>query len=84
VVLEFFRFSPSDGCPAIAPCLASTQVLRSRRVSSASKLPTPSEPKPVRPVPARQPRPVFGLGFVAQPSNPVIFWWTTANPANLM
>jgi hypothetical protein len=30
--------------------------------------------KPVRPVLARQPRPVFGLGFVAQPSNPVIFW----------
>jgi hypothetical protein len=23
-VLEVFRFSPSDGCPATAPCLAST------------------------------------------------------------
>jgi hypothetical protein len=22
-----------------------------------------------------------GLGFVAQPSNPTVFWWTTANPA---
>jgi hypothetical protein len=38
-VLEVFRFSLSDGCPTAAPCLASTQVMRSRRVSS-----------PVRPV----------------------------------
>jgi hypothetical protein len=38
-VLEVFRFSPSDGCPATAHCLASTQALRSRRVSSASKIP---------------------------------------------
>jgi hypothetical protein len=30
--------APSDGCPATAPLLASTQALRSRRVSSASKL----------------------------------------------
>jgi hypothetical protein len=37
--LEVFRFSPSDGCPAIAPCLASTQAMRSRCVSSASKIP---------------------------------------------
>jgi hypothetical protein len=37
-VLEVFRFSPSDGCPAAAPCLASTQDIRSRRVSSASKI----------------------------------------------
>jgi hypothetical protein len=36
--LEAFSFSPSDGCPATATCLASTQALRSRRVSSASKL----------------------------------------------
>jgi hypothetical protein len=28
------------------------------------------------------PRRVFGLGFVAQPNNPVVFWRTTANPAN--
>jgi hypothetical protein len=39
VVLEVFRFSPSDGCPATAPCLASMQAMRSRRVSSASKIP---------------------------------------------
>jgi hypothetical protein len=37
-VLEVFRFSPSDGCPATAPCLASTQAMRSRCVSSASKI----------------------------------------------
>jgi hypothetical protein len=35
--LEVFRISSSDGCPATATCLASTQALRSRRVSSASK-----------------------------------------------
>jgi hypothetical protein len=39
VVLEVFRFSPSDGCPATVHCLASMQALRSRRVSSASKVP---------------------------------------------
>jgi hypothetical protein len=31
--------SPSDGCPATAPCVTSTQAMRSRRVSSASKSP---------------------------------------------
>jgi hypothetical protein len=36
--LEVFRFSPLDGCPATASCLASTQALRSRCMSSASKL----------------------------------------------
>jgi hypothetical protein len=35
--LEVFGISSSDGCPATATCLASTQALRSRRVSSASK-----------------------------------------------
>jgi hypothetical protein len=38
-VLEVFKFSPSDGCPATVTCLASTQTLRSQRVSSASKIP---------------------------------------------
>jgi hypothetical protein len=71
---EFVFIEPSDGCPATAPRVASMQALRSRRMSSASKLPAPYDPKPVRPVLARQPRPVFGLGFVAQPSNPMIFW----------
>jgi uncharacterized protein YchJ len=37
-VWEVFRFSPSDGCPATAPCLASTQAMRSRRMSFASKI----------------------------------------------
>jgi hypothetical protein len=35
--LEVFVISSSDGCPVTATCLASTQALRSRRVSSASK-----------------------------------------------
>jgi hypothetical protein len=80
-VLEVFKFSPSDGCPVTALRVASTQALRPRRVSSASKLPAPYDPKPsdrfskpVIPVLARQPCLVFGLGFMAQPSNPVIFW----------
>jgi hypothetical protein len=37
--LEVFRFSQSDGCPVTTPCLASTQVMRSQRVSSGSKIP---------------------------------------------
>jgi hypothetical protein len=37
VNLEVFMSSPSNGCPATAPCVASTQAMRSRRVSSASK-----------------------------------------------
>ena len=32
------KFSSSDGEPGTAPCLASTQAIRSRRVSSASDL----------------------------------------------
>jgi hypothetical protein len=41
-VLEVFKFSPSDGCPVTAPCLASTQALQSdacpplRRLRTAS------------------------------------------------
>jgi hypothetical protein len=37
--LEVFMSSPSDGCPATVSCVASTQVMRSRRVSCASKSP---------------------------------------------
>jgi hypothetical protein len=37
--LEVFMSSPSDGCPAIAPCVASMQAMRSQHVSSASKSP---------------------------------------------
>jgi hypothetical protein len=37
-VLEVFKFSPSDGCPTTATRLASTQALRSRCVSSTSKI----------------------------------------------
>jgi hypothetical protein len=99
--LEVFGISSSNGCPATAACLASTQALRSRRVSSASKH-LGAGGQAVRPPPlggytgqgdltgpkrsdrpswavepawvAAPPRRVFGLGFVAQPSNPVVFW----------
>jgi hypothetical protein len=82
--LEAFRFSPSDGCPATAPCLASTQAMRSRHVSSALKIPdcivairSDRCSSPVRPVPTDQTGLVllqqrlwfFGLGFVDQPRN---------------
>jgi hypothetical protein len=60
-VLEVFTLSPSGGCPATATCLASTQALRSRRVSSASKIPdyvvshrSDQCSSPVRPVPTGQ------------------------------
>jgi hypothetical protein len=60
-VLEVFRFSPSDGCPATAPCLASMQAMRSRRVSSTSKIPdcvvahrSDQCSSPVKPVPTGQ------------------------------
>jgi hypothetical protein len=36
--MEILAVAPSDGCPATALRLVSTQALRSRRVSSASKL----------------------------------------------
>jgi hypothetical protein len=60
-VLEVFKLSPSDGCPATATCLASTQALRCRRVSSASKIPdcfvanrSDRCSSPARPVPTGQ------------------------------
>jgi hypothetical protein len=37
-VLKVIRFSPSDGYPATVPCLASMQAMRSRHVSSTSKI----------------------------------------------
>jgi hypothetical protein len=81
---------PSDGCPTTAPFLASTQAVRSRRVSSASKISdcviahrSDWGSSPVRTV-----RPTgqtslellhlrlrfFGIGFVDQPRNPVVFY----------
>jgi hypothetical protein len=60
-VLEVFKLSPSEGCPATATCLASTQALRSQRVSSASKISdcvvahrSDGCSSPVRPVPTGQ------------------------------
>jgi hypothetical protein len=69
--LEVFMSSPSDGCPATAPCVASTQAMRSRRVSSASKSPdyvvahrSDRCSSPVRPVPTVRPvRPTGQIGL---------------------
>jgi hypothetical protein len=63
--------APSDGCPATATCLASTQALRSRRVSSALKSPNCVVAQrldrcssPVRPVPPVRPvRPTGQIGL---------------------
>jgi hypothetical protein len=59
--LEVFMSSLSNGCPATAPCVASTQAMRSRRVSSALKSPdcvvahrSDRCSSPVRPVPTGQ------------------------------
>jgi hypothetical protein len=38
VVLEVFRIFLSNRCPTTVPCLTSTQAMRSRRVSSGSKI----------------------------------------------
>jgi hypothetical protein len=86
-VLEVFRFSPLDGCPATATCLASTQALRSRRVSFVSKIPdyviahrSDRCSSPVRPTDQTDLALVqhrlqfFVLGFVGQPRKPVVFW----------
>jgi hypothetical protein len=83
--LEVFRFSPPEGCSAIAPCVASAQAMRSRRLSSASKSPDcvvahrsdrcSSLVRPVVPtgqtgLELLQHRLRFsGLGFVDQPRN---------------
>jgi hypothetical protein len=53
--------APLDGCPATAPRLASTQALRSRRVSSVSKL-LGAPGSRLRP-------PSHQFSFVVQPSN---------------
>jgi hypothetical protein len=82
--LEVFRFSPSDGCPAAAPCLASTQAMRSRRVSSASKIPdyiiahrSNRCSSPVKPVPTGQTGQTHRLdrsGDGASPSSVLRSW----------
>jgi hypothetical protein len=40
--------------------------------------------EPVRPISICLLCQVFGLGFVAQPSNSVVLWWTATNPAYLV
>jgi hypothetical protein len=75
--------------------VASMQAIRSWHVSSALKSPdcivaqrSDRSNPPFRPVkPTFQTGlmllpSVFSLGFVDQPRNPVIFWWTTGNPVN--
>jgi hypothetical protein len=85
---EIFVIAPSDGCPATATYLASTQALRSRHVSSTSKIPDcvvahrldrcSSPVRPVRPTGQtglallQHHLQFLGLGFVDQPGNPVV------------
>jgi hypothetical protein len=80
-VLEVFKLSPSNGCSATATCLASTQALRSRRVSSASKIPDcvvahQSDwcSSPVRPVPVGQTHQSERSGAAAAPSSVLRSW----------
>jgi hypothetical protein len=81
VVLEVFRFSPSDGCPTTATYLASTQALRSRRMSSASKILdcvvahwSDRCSSPVRPVPIGQTHWSDQSGAAAAPSSVLRSW----------
>jgi hypothetical protein len=82
--LEVFRFSPSDGCPATATLLSLDASLaiptRVRFEASRWQRLERSDRRSDRPSwavelawVATPPRRVFGLGFVAQPSNPVVF-----------
>jgi hypothetical protein len=80
-VLEVFKLSPSDGCPTTATCLASTQALRSRCVSSASKIPdcviahrSDRCSSPVRPVPTGQTHRSDLYGTAAAPSSVLRSW----------
>jgi hypothetical protein len=91
--LEVFRFSPSDGCPATAPCLASTQAMRSRRVSSASKIPdcvvahrSGRCSSPVRPVPTGQTHRLDRSGVAAAPSSVLRSWLcgSTKEPSDFL
>jgi hypothetical protein len=90
--LEVFRFSPSDGWPAIASCLASTQALQSRRVSSASKLLGASDQGGLIAPPGRLDRPrrsdrpsrAVELAWVAAPPRQVFGFGFVAHPSNLV
>jgi hypothetical protein len=67
-----------------------TRVLRFEVSGLRRRTPVRPVLPPVRPVPTGQTGLAllehrlrfFGLGFVDQPRNPVIFWGTTGNPAN--
>jgi hypothetical protein len=63
-VLEVFKLSPSDGCPATATCLASTQAF------DPDARPTGQTGLALLQHHLR----LFGLGFVDQPRNLVVFW----------
>jgi hypothetical protein len=83
-VLEVFKLSPSDGCPATAPYVALMQAMRSRRVSSASKIPncivahwSDRCSSPVTPVPTGQTGQTHRLdrsGTAAAPSSVLRSW----------
>jgi hypothetical protein len=82
-VLEVFKFSPSDGCPGDRTLLsldASLAILTRVLLFEVSRL---RHRTPVRPMLLTgQTGPMllhlrlrfFGLGFVDQPRNPLVFW----------
>jgi hypothetical protein len=90
------QISPSDGCPAAAPCLASTQAMRSRCVSSASNIPdcvvahrSDRCSSPVRPVPTGQTGQTNWLdrsGAAAAPSSVLRSWLcgSTKEPSSFL
>jgi hypothetical protein len=92
-VLEDLKLSPSDGCPATATCLASTQALRSRRVSFTSKIPdyvvahrSDRCSSPVRPVPTGQTHRSDRFGAAAASTSVLRSWLcgSTKEPSGFM
>jgi hypothetical protein len=85
---EIFVIAPSDRCPTTANLLSlDTSLAITTRVLcfEVSKLHRPTPVKPVRPTGLELLHlhlRFFGLGFVDQPRNQVIFWGTTRNPVN--
>jgi hypothetical protein len=91
--LEVFRFSPSDGCPATATCLASTQALdpdacpplRSFSVAATRAVRLLPPPRRLdRPKRSDCPSLAVELAWVAAPPHRVFSLGFVAQPSNLV
>jgi hypothetical protein len=74
-VLEVFKFSPSDGCPVLS--LDTSLAIPTRVLSfkdSGLRRRTLVRPVPTGLALLQHRLRFFGLGFVDQPRNPMVFW----------